>query len=142
MMIRKISVVLLLILLLLTQGIPVMAAGGNGGSTGSNGQNSGGSEANGNSVASAGNVAGGAAVPSGTGGSQTQVIQQAQGGVLAGTMNQSYTQINQQDRTNVSIVQETTSPDLLRQNDRDLYLQQVSLQQQDLSSTQDRVQAH
>ncbi len=146
-MIRKISGVLLLLLILSTVSVPVMAAGSNGGSSGSDGAGSGGSGGNGSGGDSAGNAGNGGGTSTGPDGSQAQVLQEEQERKQQETVEQPGVQISQQDqdqtqgRTGVATAVETTSPDIIRQRDRDLFLQQVSLQEQNLLQAQDREQA-
>ncbi len=120
-MIRKICVVGMLLLILLSPMCgPVMAAGGNGGSGGSDGSGGSGSGSTGNAGDTAGNAAAGA-VPTGTNGPQAQLLAEEQQRNQQETVEQPGVQINQQDR--------------------DLFLQQVSLVEQNLSQDQDRDQA-
>ena len=140
---------MLLLILLSPMCGPVMAAGGNGGSGGSDGSGgsgSGGSGSTGNAGDTAGNAAAGA-VPTGTNGPQAQLLAEEQQRNQQETVEQPGVQINQQDRdqdqgrTNVNTTAGVASADLLRQQERDLFLQQVSLVEQNLSQDQDRDQA-
>ena len=146
-MIRKLSALLILLLLLSVISVPVMAAGGNGGSSGSDGAGSGGSGGGGNGGDSAGNAGNGAGTTTGQDGPQAQPLQEEQERKQQETIEQPGIQIYQQDRdqtqgrTGIDATAETASPDIIRERDRDLFLQQVSLQEQDLSQTQDMQQA-
>lgn len=139
----------MLLLMLSALVIPAIAAGGNGGSSGSDGAGSGesgGSGGSGNGSDQAGNTGSGSS-KSGPEGSQAPVLQPEQQGKPQETPEKQGDQVNQQDRnqteirTNISVPVQTTNPDLLRQRDRDLFLQQVSQQEQNLSRDQDRDQA-
>ncbi|MCU0631362.1 MAG: hypothetical protein MUC66_00090 [Methanolinea sp.] len=144
--VRKISVIVILLLFLSVLSIPAIAAGGNGGSDGSDGAGSGGSGGDGSGGESAGNAGGGTG-SSGPQGPETQLLQEEQERRQQEIIDQPGVQINQQDqdqtqgRTNVDTADESTRADLLRQRDRDLFLQQVSLQEQNLSQVQDQEQA-
>lgn len=144
--IRKLSVIVVLLLILSAMSIPAMAAGGNGGSSGSDGAGSSGSGGGGNGDGSAGNAGNGAGSSS-TGDPQAQVLQEEQERKQQETVEQPGVQINQQDqdqtqgRTGVDTSVETISPDIVRQRDRDTFLQQISHLEQNFSRDQDRDQA-
>lgn len=149
--IRKVSTIFMLALLILSiSSIPVLAAGGNGGSSGSDGAGSGGSGSDGNGGGNAGDSAGNTgngAGQAGPEGPQAQPLQEEQERKQQETVDQPGVQINQQDRdqdqgrTGVDNATGTTSPDLIRQRDRDTFLQQVSQVEQNLSRDQDRERA-
>ncbi|MCU0629493.1 MAG: DUF2202 domain-containing protein [Methanoregulaceae archaeon] len=147
-MIRKVSAILVLLFLILSvMSLPVMAAGGNGGSSGSDGADSGGSGGSGNGGDSAGNAGNVAGTSTGQDAPQAQVLEEKQERKQQETVEQPGDRITQQDqdqtqgRTGVDTPVETTSSDLIRQRDRDNFLQQVSLHEQNLSLDQDREQA-
>ncbi len=158
-MIQKVSAVVVILLILAVLSIPVMAAGGNGGSVGADGAGSGGS-AGSEGAGSGGsggtdNAGSGASGDAGTGatsstgqaGPQAQTIQEEQVRNQQETADQPGIQITRQDqdqtqgRTGVD-TEGTTSPDTIRQKDRDTFFQQVSQLEQNLSRDQDRDQAH
>ncbi|HPA08393.1 MAG TPA: DUF2202 domain-containing protein [Methanoregulaceae archaeon] len=159
-MIRNVSVVVVVLLILAALSIPVMAAGGNGGSGGAEGAGSGGAggadgagaaESGGNDNAgsdASGNAGTGATSSTGQAGPQAQTLQEEQERNQQETVDQPGIQIIRQDqdqtqgRTGVDTTGETTSPDTIRQKDRDTFLQQVSQLEQNLSRDQDRDQAH
>jgi len=148
------------LLILAALSIPVMAAGGNGGSGGAEGAGSGGAggadgagaaESGGNDNAgsdASGNAGTGATSSTGQAGPQAQTLQEEQERNQQETVDQPGIQIIRQDqdqtqgRTGVDTTGETTSPDTIRQKDRDTFLQQVSQLEQNLSRDQDRDQAH
>ncbi len=136
----------MVLLLLSTLSIPVMGAGGNGGSSGSDGAGSAGSGGNGSGGDSGGNAGNGAGTSSGPEGPQAQPLQEEQERKQQETVEQPGVQITQQDRdqaqgrTGVDTTVET-SPDTIRQRDRDLFLQQINQQEQDLLQVQDREKA-
>ena len=159
-MIQKVSAVVVILLILAVLSIPVMAAGGNGGSVGADGAGSGGAAGSEEGAGSGGsggndNAGSGAAGDAGTGatsstgqaGPQAQTIQEEQVRNQQETVDQPGIQITRQDqdqtqgRTGVD-TEGTTSPDTIRQKDRDTFLQQVSQLEQNLSRDQDRDQAH
>jgi len=150
--IRKISVLFILgCLVLSSASIPAMAASPNGGSSGSDGAGSGGSEGSGdgggNAKDQSGNSGSGAG-PGGPEGPQAQPLNEEQERKQQETVEQPGVQIQQHDRdqdqgrTGVDETVEPNSPDIMRQRDRDLFFQQVSQVEQDLSRDQDREQAH
>lgn len=145
-MMRKITACIVLFLILSVVVTPVIAAGGNGGSSGTDGAGSGGSGAGGNGDGSSGNAGDGAGSP-GTGDQQVQVLQEEQERREQATVEQTGVQITQQDRdqtqgrTGVDTTVETASLDSIRQRDRDNFLQQISQLQQNLSQDQDQAQA-
>lgn len=159
-MIRNVSVVVVVLLILAALSIPVMAAGGNGGSGGAEGAGSGGAggadgagaaESGGNDNAgsdASGNAGTGATSSTGQAGPQAQTLREEQERNQQETVDQPGIQIIRQDqdqtqgRTGVDTTGETTSPDTIRQKDRDTFLQQVSQLEQNLSRDQDRDQAH
>ena len=147
-MIRKVTATLMVFLLLLSVvTIPAMAAGGNGGSSGSDGAGSGDSGGSGNGGSPAGDAGNGAGTGAGQAGPQAQPIQEEQERTQQETVEQPGVQITQHDRdqtqgrTGVDTAGETTSPDINRQQDRDTFLQQVSLYEQNLTRDQDQEQA-
>ncbi|HPM61501.1 MAG TPA: hypothetical protein PK955_03375, partial [Methanoregulaceae archaeon] len=147
-MIRKVSTFMILLIVLSTLSIPVIAAGGNGGSDGADGAGSGGSGGNDNAGSdSAGNAGTGAGSSTGQAGPQAQTIQEEQERNQQETVDQPGIQINQQDRdltqgrTGVDTTEGITSPDTIRQKDRDNFLQQISQLEQNLSRDQERDQA-
>ena len=146
-MMRKISAVILLLLILSTMSITVMAAGGNGGSSGSDGAGEGGSGGNGGAGDSAGNAGNGVGTSTGPDGSLAQTLQEEQVRKQQESVDQPGIQISQQDqnhtqgRTGVDTAVETTSPDSIHERARDLFLQEVSQQEQNLSQIQDRERA-
>ena len=150
--IRTISVLFILgFLVLSAASIPAMAASGNGGSSGSDGAGSGGSGGSGDGGGNAGDQSGSSgsgAGPSGPEGPQAQPLHEEQERKQQETVEQPGVQIQQHDRdqdqgrTGVDETVEPTSPDIVRQRDRDLFLQQVNQREQDLSRDQDREQAH
>jgi hypothetical protein len=160
-MIRKLSAVLVLLLLILSiLSLPVMAAGGNdasagsdgagsggsngnGGSAGSDGAGSGGTGGNGGSSSSVGNAGDGTVTPTGQTGPQAQTIQEEQERKQQETIEQPGVQINQQDQDQIQgrTGVEPTDADIIQQRDRDTFLQQVSQMEQDVSKDRDRLQA-
>lgn len=142
-LIRKVSLMVILLLFLSASSLPVIAAG-NGGSSGSDGGGSGGTGGNGSDQAG---DSGSGTGPSGMDGPQAQLLAEEQERQQQETVEQPGVQINQQDqdqtqgRTNVDTAAESVSADLIRQRDRDLFLQQVSLQEQNLTRDQDRIHA-
>lgn len=133
-MMRTLSAMVILLLLLLSAlSIPAAAAGGSGGADGAG---AGGSDGAGNSDDSAGD----GAAPSE--GPQAQPLQEEQERKQQTTVEQPGVQINQQDRdqtqsrTNVS----TDDESIILQRDRDLFLQQVGMRQQNLSGEPERAQ--
>jgi hypothetical protein len=147
--IRKMSVVIIVLLLLLvTFAVPVMAAGGNGGDGGSSGSDNPG----GNSGSSGSDSAGGNSDSAGSGqeGPQSQQLLEEQARKQQETVEQPGIQINQQDRdqdqsrTNISSAEEQATADLIRQQDRDYFFDQVKEQEQNLlhDRDQDRDQVH
>ncbi|MCC7469521.1 MAG: hypothetical protein IT504_10050, partial [Burkholderiaceae bacterium] len=148
-MIRNVSVVVVVLLILAALSIPVMAAGGNGGSGGADGADAAESGGNDNAGSDAsGNAGTGATSSTGQAGPQAQTLQEEQERNQQETVDQPGIQIIRQDqdqtqgRTGVDTTGETTSPDTIRQKDRDTFLQQVSQLEQNLSRDQDRDQAH
>jgi hypothetical protein len=143
--IRKLSTLIILLLLLSVISVPVVAIGGNGGSSGSDGAGSGGSGGGGNGGDSAGNAGGGAGTTTGQDGPQAQPLQEEQERKQQETIEQPGVQINQQDRdqaqgrTGVDATAETA--DVVRERDRDLFLQDISIYEQNLSQAQDRQKA-
>lgn len=131
-MMRTLSAIVILLLLLSALSVPAAAAGGSGGSDG------GGAGAQGNSDDSAGD----GIAPSE--GPQAQPLQEEQERKQQTTVEQPGIQINQQDRdqtqgrTNVSTDDET----IILQRDRDHFLQQVGMRQQNLSGEPERAQVH
>jgi hypothetical protein len=147
--IRKVSATFMLVLLILSVvSVPVMAAGGNGGSSGSDGADSGGSGGNGSGGNSGGDAESGAGVSTSQTGPQAQPLQEEQERKQQMTVEQPGVQITQQDRdqdqgrTGVDASGETAIPDIILQRDRDTFLQQVSLQEQNLSRDQDQAQVN
>ncbi len=144
--IRKLSVIVVLLLILSVMSIPAMAAGGNGGSSGSDGAGSSGSNGGGNGDGSTGNAGSDSGSPS-TAGPQAQVLQEEQERKQQEAVEQPGVQINQQDqdqtqgRTGVDTSVDTTSPDSIRQRDRDTFLQQISQLEQNYSRDQNQDQA-
>jgi len=137
------------LLILAALSIPVMAAGGNGGSGGADGADAAESGGNDNAGSDAsGNAGTGATSSTGQAGPQAQTLQEEQERNQQETVDQPGIQIIRQDqdqtqgRTGVDTTGETTSPDTIRQKDRDTFLQQVSQLEQNLSRDQDRDQAH
>lgn len=134
-MIRTLSAMVILLLLLSALSVPAAAAGGSGGSDGGG---AGGSDGAGNSD----NSAGDGAAPSE--GPQAQPLQEEQERKQQTTVEQPGVQINQQDRdqtqgrTNVSTDDET----IILQRDRDHFLQQVEMRQQNLPAEPERAQVH
>ncbi|NVO65880.1 hypothetical protein [Methanofollis tationis] len=131
-MMRTLSAMVILLLLLLSAvSVPATAAYGSGGSDGA------GAGAQGNG----GDSAGDGAAPSEPEGPQAQPLQEEQERKQQTTVEQPGVQINQQDRdqtqgrTNVS-----TSDDIVLQRDRDHFLQQVGMRQQNLSGERDGAQ--
>lgn len=148
-MIRNVSVVVVVLLILAALSIPVMAAGGNGGSGGADGADAAESGGNDNAGSDAsGNAGTGATSSTGQAGPQAQTLREEQERNQQETVDQPGIQIIRQDqdqtqgRTGVDTTGETTSPDTIRQKDRDTFLQQVSQLEQNLSRDQDRDQAH
>jgi len=148
-MIRNVYVVVVVLLILAALSIPVMAAGGNGGSGGADGADAAESGGNDNAGSDAsGNAGTGATSSTGQAGPQAQTLQEEQERNQQETVDQPGIQIIRQDqdqtqgRTGVDTTGETTSPDTIRQKDRDTFLQQVSQLEQNLSRDQDRDQAH
>ncbi len=155
---------MVLLLFLVAFAVPVMAAGGNGGSGGSSGSdNSGGNGGSSGSDNSGGNggssgsdnsgVASGSSgntgtvsTPPGPEGSLSQPLQEEQERKQQETIDQPGIRINQQDRdqdqgrTNIGITGIQNDSDLIRQRDRDIFLQQISGQQQNLSRDRDQEQ--
>jgi len=131
-MIRTLSAMVILLLLLSALSVPATAAGGSGGADGA------GAGAQGNSD----NSAGDGAAPSE--GPQAQPLQEEQERKQQTTVEQPGVQINQQDRdqtqgrTNVSTDDET----IILQRDREHFLQQVGMRQQNLSGEPERAQVH
>jgi len=150
--IRTISVLFILgFLVLSAASIPAMATSGNGGSSGSDGAGSGGSGGSGDGGGNAGDQSGSSgsgAGPSGPEGPQAQPLHEEQEKKQQETVEQPGVQIQQHDRdqdqgrTGVDETVEPTSPDIVRQRDRDVFLQQVNQREQGLSHDQDREQAH
>jgi hypothetical protein len=166
-MIRKMSVVFIVILLLLVSfAVPVMAAGGNGGNDGASGSNgsgggdgsSGSDNSGGNSGSSGSDNAGGASDSSGNAGAgsgqtvqegpDSQQLLEEQARKQQETVEQPGIQINQQDRDqdqsriNITSAEEQATADLIRQQDRDYFFDQIKEQEQNLTRDrdQDRVQ--
>jgi len=125
----------ILLLLLSAVSVPATAAYGSGGSDGAG---AGGSDGAGNSDDSAGD----GAAPSE--GPQAQPLQEEQERKQQTTVEQPGVQINQQDRdqtqgrTNVS----TDDESIILQRDRDHFLQQVGMRQQNLSAEPEGAQVH
>lgn len=136
-MMRTLSAMVILLLLLSALSVPAAAAGGSGGSDGGG---AGGSDGAGNGDDSAGD----GAAPSEPEGPQAQPLQEEQERKQQTTVEQPGVQINQQDRdqtqgrTNVSTDDET----IILQRDRDHFLQQVGMRQQNLSGEPERAQVH
>jgi Beta-propeller domains of methanol dehydrogenase type len=165
-MIHKMSVAIIVIFLILASlVVPVMAAGGNGGNGGSSGSggsggssdssgsgNSGGnggssgSDNSGGASDSSGNAGTGSAQP-GQEGPQSQQLLEEQARKQQEAVEQPGVQINQQDRdqdqsrTNISSAEEQATADLIRQQDRDYFFDQIKEQQQNLSRDRDQDQA-
>jgi hypothetical protein len=143
-MIRKLLVMMILLLVLSVSSHPAIAAAGNGGSSGADGGGSGGAGGNGSDTA--GNAGSGTGL-SGPEGPQAQPLSEEQERQQQETVEQPGVQINQQDqdqtqgRTNIDTAAGSASADLIRQQDRDLFLQQVSLQEQNFTRDQDRIHA-
>jgi len=156
-MTRKISTIVILLVILSTLSIPVMAAGGNGGSAGSDGAGSGGSGNGGVDSAgdggdgsggdSAGNAGNGGVTTPGASGPQAQPIQEEQKREQQETVEQPGIQINQQDRdqaqgrTGVDTTAEPTGTGIVSQSNRDLFLERVGQLEREISQAQDRQQA-
>jgi len=159
--IRTLSVLFILgFLVLSAASIPAMAASPNGGSSGSDGAGSGGpgGSGNGGGPGGSGNGGGNAEGQPGNSGSgpepgvpegpQAQPLPEERVMKQQETVEQPGVQIQQHDwdrdqtRTRVDETVESTSPDIMRQRDRDLFFQQVSQVEQNLSRDQDREQAH
>ena len=125
-MMRTLSAMVILLLLLSALSAPAAAAGGSGGSDGAG---NGGSDGDG-------------AAPSE--GPQAQPLQEEQERKQQTTVEQPGVQINQQDRdqtqgrTNVSTDDET----IILQRDRDHFLQQMGMRQQNLSGQPEGAQVH
>lgn len=146
-MIRKIVtiMVLLLLLLLSATGVPVMAAAGNGdgsGGSGNGGDDSAGNSGNGSGGPSGNAGDGGQATP-GPEGPQAQPLQEEQKREQQETVDQPGVQINQQDRdqdqgrTGVDTTAEPTSTGAGPQGNRDIFLEQISLQEERITQAQD-----
>lgn len=147
-MIRKVTALAVLLLILFVMVTPAIAAGGNGGSSGSGSSGSeGGGNGGGNADDSSGNAGNGAG-PTSQADPQAQPIQEEQERKQQETVEQPGVQINQQDRdqdqgrTGVYTTVETVSLDIIRQRDRDTFLQQISQMEQNLSRDQDPAPIH
>ena len=140
-MIRKIASVLMLLLVLSAFALPGMAAGGNGGSSGADEAGSSGSGGSGNGGGSAGPSGDAPGSPSGP---QDQPLQEAQERRQEETIDQPGVQLTQHDRdqtqgrTGVDAEDGSPPADLARQRDRDVFLEQVRMLQENASHDRDR----